>query len=72
MSNFVELVDLASEILGGAALAASDDSIGSRQQLLMPGAPRHGGEGWAPELAGCPARPRSGVWPGAQEISTFA
>jgi allantoicase len=40
------LVDLAAIENGGLALAASDESIGSRQQLLMPGAPRHNGDGW--------------------------
>jgi allantoicase len=40
------LVDLAAIENGGVALAASDDSIGSRHQLLMPGAPRHNGDGW--------------------------
>ena len=40
------LVDLAGIENGGVALAASDESIGGRQQLLMPGVPRHNGDGW--------------------------
>lgn len=40
MSNFPALVDLASETVGGAALAASDEFFASKESLLRPEAPQ--------------------------------
>ncbi|HYR46905.1 MAG TPA: allantoicase [Thermoanaerobaculia bacterium] len=39
MTDFRELVDLASERLGGTALAANDEFFAGRENLLKPGAP---------------------------------
>src|SRR6476661_9170174 len=39
MEDFRDLVDLASERLGGAALAANDEFFAPRENLVKPGAP---------------------------------
>jgi allantoicase len=39
MTDFTRLVDLASELLGGAAIAASDDFFAPKENLVKPGRP---------------------------------
>src|SRR3954470_21929480 len=39
MINFTELIDLASEKLGGVVLYANDDFFAEKENLLKPGAP---------------------------------
>src|SRR5437868_13562962 len=39
MSDFTQLIDLASEKLGGAVLYANDDFFASKENLIKPGTP---------------------------------
>src|SRR4028119_1579202 len=39
MTDFIELIDLAAERIGGAALYANDDFFAPKENLLNPGAP---------------------------------
>lgn len=52
MSNFLALVDLASETLGGAALAASDEFFAPKESLLRPDEPQWRADTYTPSQGG--------------------